>query len=127
LLRGVANLNVSGAICAGGGIGGGGFYLPVFILILSLAPQEAVPLSKVTIFGVALGGYLVNFRKRHPDADRPLIAYNVAQIMEPMTLCGSIIGVFFNVIMPAYVIVVFLVVLLIVASFRTFRKVCADF
>jgi uncharacterized membrane protein YfcA len=77
----------------------------------------------VTIFGVALGGYAVNFRKRHPNADRPLIDYDVATLMEPMTLCGTILGVMFNVMSPAYLIVVFLVVLLSFAAFRTFRKV----
>ena len=38
-----------------------------------------------------MGGYIVNHRKRHPYADRPLICYDVAMIMEPMTLLGLFI------------------------------------
>eukprot|EP00007_Cunea_sp_BSH-02190019_P008149 CAMPEP_0174233258 /NCGR_PEP_ID=MMETSP0417-20130205/3343_1 /TAXON_ID=242541 /ORGANISM="Mayorella sp, Strain BSH-02190019" /LENGTH=570 /DNA_ID=CAMNT_0015311435 /DNA_START=144 /DNA_END=1852 /DNA_ORIENTATION=+ len=113
---------LGGLLCSGGGVGGGAFYLPVFILILQLDAHIAVALSKVTIFGVALGGYAINFRKRHPNADRPLIDYAVATVMEPMTLCGTILGVMFNVMSPAYLIVVFLVVLLSFTSYKTFRK-----
>eukprot|EP01095_Lingulamoeba_sp_RSL-Kostka_P017426 TRINITY_DN902_c0_g2_i1.p1 TRINITY_DN902_c0_g2~~TRINITY_DN902_c0_g2_i1.p1 ORF type:complete len:525 (-),score=153.13 TRINITY_DN902_c0_g2_i1:119-1693(-) len=113
---------LGGSLCAGTGIGGGAFYIPVYILILGLDPHVAVPLSKVTIFGVSIGGYLVNFSKRHPLTNRPLIDYNVALLMEPMTLIGSIIGVFLNVVFPAYLIIVFLIMLLSYSTYKTFRK-----
>lgn len=61
---------LAGALCAGGGIGGGAFYIPVFVLLLGLDPHEAVPLSKITTFGIAVGGYIVNVRKRHPSLNR---------------------------------------------------------
>ena len=63
---------LAGALCAGGGIGGGAFYIPIFVLVLGLDPHLAVPLSKVTTFGIAIGGYIVNARKRHPNLDRSL-------------------------------------------------------
>lgn len=76
----------------------------------------------MTIFGISIGGYIVNWRKRHPEADRPLIAYDVAMVMEPMTLAGTIIGVYLNVTFPAYLIIVFLVLLLAFSSYKTVKK-----
>ena len=35
-------------IAAGGGIGGGGLLVPIYILILGFLPKHAIPLSNVT-------------------------------------------------------------------------------
>jgi len=37
---------VGGVLCAGGGIGGGGIYIPIYILLLGFTAHEAIPLSK---------------------------------------------------------------------------------
>ncbi|KAL6061845.1 Membrane transporter protein, variant 2 [Balamuthia mandrillaris] len=113
---------IGGALCAGSGIGGGGFYLPVFILLLGLNAHVAVPLSKATIVGIALGGYVVTCRRRHPLVDRPLIYYSVAALMEPMTLVGTIVGVFLNVVSPDWLIVIFLACLLAFSAYKTISK-----
>jgi len=49
---------------------------------------------------VAIGSYLVMWRKRHPSADRPLIDYNTTLLMEPLTLVGTVLGVLMNVSFP---------------------------
>jgi hypothetical protein len=36
-----------GILTSGGGVGGGGVYIPVLVLILGLSPHVAVPISKV--------------------------------------------------------------------------------
>eukprot|EP01104_Vermistella_antarctica_P014327 TRINITY_DN4483_c0_g1_i1.p1 TRINITY_DN4483_c0_g1~~TRINITY_DN4483_c0_g1_i1.p1 ORF type:complete len:465 (+),score=98.73 TRINITY_DN4483_c0_g1_i1:207-1601(+) len=109
------------SLCAGGGIGGGAFYIAVYILLMGLDPHLAIPLSKATVFGAALGGYIVNYSRRHPQANRPMIDYGVALLMEPMTLLGTRLGVFLNVTMPAYVIIVSLIALLSITAYRTIR------
>jgi hypothetical protein len=38
-------------IAAGGGIGGGGVLVPIYILIMGFSPKYAIPLSNVTILG----------------------------------------------------------------------------
>jgi len=113
---------LGGAIASGGGVGGGAVYIPVFILVMRFTPQVAVPLSKVMIFGVAIGGYIVLARKRHPKADRPLIDYSIALLMEPLTLAGTIVGVYMNITFPGYLLIVFLVILLSITAYRTFQK-----
>jgi len=99
---------IGGALTSGGGVGGGAIYIPVFILILGVSPHVAIPLSKVTIFGVAVGGMIILVRKRHPKADRPLIDYSIAWLMEPLTLFGTIVGVYMNVTFPTYLLISFL-------------------
>lgn len=49
------------------GVGGGGIYVPVGILLLRFPPKSSSGLSQASIFGAALGGIIVNFRKNHPN------------------------------------------------------------
>ena len=49
------------------GVGGGGIYVPLGILLLRFPPKSSSGLSQASIFGAALGGLLVNIRNRHPD------------------------------------------------------------
>lgn len=59
-------------VAAGGGIGGGGILVPIYILVMGFSPKHAIPLSNITVLGGALGNMILNVRKRHPLADRPL-------------------------------------------------------
>jgi len=49
------------------GVGGGGIYVPLGILLLRFPPKAASGLSQASIFGASLGGLVVNLRNRHPD------------------------------------------------------------
>ena len=114
---------LGGALCAGGGIGGGAFYLSAFMLVCGFDAHYAVPLSKITIFGVAIGGLVVLLPQRHPHSSRrALIDFDVALVLEPTVMLGTVIGVFFNVVSPTWVIVVCLSVLFTVTSYRTVKK-----
>jgi len=57
--------------CAAGvatacGVGGGGIYVPLGIILLSFAPKPASGLSQASIFGASLGGLLLNLQNTHP-------------------------------------------------------------
>ena len=64
------------------GIGGGGLLVPLYAFVLGLGPKNAVPVSKATIFGVAIGNVFFIGRERHPKANRPLIDYSTAVFMQ---------------------------------------------
>jgi hypothetical protein len=64
-------------ISAGGGVGGGGILVPVYILILGFSPKHAIPLSNVTVFAGAVANTFLNVPKRHPLADRPLVDWDL--------------------------------------------------
>jgi len=113
---------IAAALAAGAGIGGGALFVPILSLLFRISPSTAVPLSKVTILGVAVGGLLILMQKKHPSANRPLIDFNVALLMGPLVLAGTIIGVYFNIIFPPYVLVAFLVLLLGATVYKTYSK-----
>ena len=107
----------------GGGLGGGGLLVPLFMLVLQLNPHDAIPLSKATIFGNSIASLLINARKRHPnEMDRPLIDFESMMLMEPMTLAGTILGVNLNQVFPEWLITLLLVILLLATSIRTWKK-----
>lgn len=72
-------------IAAAGGIGGGGILVPLYILVLGFDPKHAIPLSNITIFGGAITNTVLNLSKRHPNADRPLVDWDLILVMEPLT------------------------------------------
>jgi hypothetical protein len=113
---------VCALLSAGGGIGGGALFIPIYLIVYGLTAHQAVPLSKITIFGLAIGGFTVLYSKRHPYKDAPLIDYDLTMLLIPGILLGTIAGVYLNVIFPAFVIVISLVVLLTYTSYKTWRK-----
>ena len=79
-------------VAAGGGIGGGGILVPIFSLVHGFSAKHAIPLSNVTVFGGAVANTVLNARKRHPLADRPLVDWDLILVMEPLTIAGALIG-----------------------------------
>jgi hypothetical protein len=78
-------------VAAGGGIGGGGILVPIYILVMEFSPKHAIPLSNITVFGGAVANTLLNTRKRHPLADRPLVDWDLILVMEPLSTYGTIL------------------------------------
>lgn len=69
-----------------GGVGGGGIFVPILIILGGFITKEAVPISNALIGGASIANYIQMFRRRHPRANRPLIYYDVALLMQPATL-----------------------------------------
>ena len=110
------------AISAGAGIGGGGLLVPLFIVALAFTPHESTPLANVTILGGAVANFAFNVRRQHPSHPRPLIAYEVALMMEPMTIAGALVGCLLNKVCPGWLITLLLVLLLGMTTWRTLQK-----
>lgn len=109
-------------LAAGGGIGGGGILVPIYILVMDFSPKHAIPLSNITVLGGALANMLLNIRKRHPLADRPLVDWDLILVMEPLTIAGALIGAFLNKLLPELFLTVMLVVLLSFTAYTTLKK-----
>jgi hypothetical protein len=113
----------SASLAVGSGVGGGSFFITIFILVLGLDAHHAIPLSKATIFGVAIAAFMVNYFKRHPHAgNRTLIDYDLTVMFEPITLCGTLIGVIMNVLFPNFLVLIPLVLLLSYTTYKTYLK-----
>ena len=109
-------------VAAGGGIGGGGILVPIYILVMGFSPKHAIPLSNITVFGGACANTYLNSKKRHPLADRPLVDWDLILVMEPLTIAGALIGAFLNKLLPEGLLVVMLVLLLSFTAYNTLKK-----
>jgi hypothetical protein len=109
-------------IAAGGGIGGGGILVPIYILVMGFTPKHAIPLSNITVFGGSLANTYLNTKKRHPLADRPLVDWDLILIMEPLTIAGALIGVFLNKLLREEILAIMLVLLLSFTAYNTLKK-----
>ncbi|KYR00255.1 hypothetical protein DLAC_03418 [Tieghemostelium lacteum] len=110
------------ALSSGGGVGGGGIYIPVLILVSKWDPKSAIPLSNCLVAGCALANLIQNFSRRHPHTDRHLIDYSVALLIEPLTLAGTIFGVYLHTLFPPLLILLLLVVTLSFTAYKTITK-----
>ena len=52
------------------GVGGGGIYVPLGMVLMRFAPKAASGLSQCSIFGASLGGLLLNLRNLHPYSSK---------------------------------------------------------
>lgn len=110
-------------LAAGGGIGGGGILVPVYILILDFPVKQAIPLASVTVLGGAVANNILNSVKRHPNhPSRPLTDWDLILLLEPMTMFGTLVGADLNDFLPESVIVVLLLLLLTVTAYKTLVK-----
>eukprot|EP01084_Bolivina_argentea_P004597 8741_1 len=114
---------VGSMIAAGGGLGGGGVFVPIYILILSFGTKNAAALSQATILGGSIVNLIMNMRARHPlRPHRPLTDFPTLLVFEPMLLVGTVLGVLLNVIFPSMLILILLILTLAYATFRTANK-----
>lgn len=111
-------------LAAGGGIGGGGILVPIYILIMRFSARYGIPLSNVTILGGALANNAFNMQKRHPDknVNRPVIDFDLVLLMEPPTIAGAVIGSILNKILPEWIITTLLVLVLGATALRTWQS-----
>jgi uncharacterized membrane protein YfcA len=61
-------------------------------------------------------------QRQHPLREKPLIAYEVALMMEPMTMLGALVGTLLNKVCPGWLITLLLVLLLGLTAKRTWTK-----
>ncbi|KAL3917366.1 MAG: hypothetical protein SGILL_004746 [Bacillariaceae sp.] len=109
-------------VAAGGGIGGGGILVPIYILVMGFSPKHAIPLSNITILGGAIANMILNVQKRHPFADRPLVDWDLILVMEPLTIAGALLGAFLNKILPEVFLTIMLVALLTFTAYNSLKK-----
>jgi uncharacterized membrane protein YfcA len=109
-------------VAAGGGIGGGGILVPIYILVMGFTPKHAIPLSNVTVLGGAIANTLLNTPKRHPLADRPLVDWDLILVMEPLTIAGALMGALLNKVLPETFLIFLLVVLLSITAQNSLKK-----
>ena len=107
---------------AGGGIGAGAILVPMFIWVMGFPQKLAIPLANVTVFGGALAGAGLQLLRRHPRSDRPLIDFDLALAMEPLTTAGAILGSLAQKVSPDLLVCWLFVLVVGAVSVRTWLR-----
>eukprot|EP00929_Paragymnodinium_shiwhaense_P083686 TRINITY_DN44689_c0_g1_i1.p1 TRINITY_DN44689_c0_g1~~TRINITY_DN44689_c0_g1_i1.p1 ORF type:complete len:464 (-),score=78.88 TRINITY_DN44689_c0_g1_i1:87-1478(-) len=117
-------LYFAGVFCSAAGIGGGGIYVVLLMVVGQLTPYNAVPLSKAIVFPGAVATLWVNIRRANaPDAEssRSVINYTACKFVVPAALAGTFVGVLINAMVPGTVILVILALSLLAMTASTTR------
>ncbi|KEP61459.1 UNVERIFIED_CONTAM: hypothetical protein HHA_220560 [Hammondia hammondi] len=93
-------------------------------LLMRFNTFEATATSQCLMTGSSLAGLILNFVRRNPVVDMPLIDMDMVLLLGPIQMCGSSIGVIVNRMLPAWLIIVLLVVCLLYETIRLMRRLC---
>ena len=113
----------AGLIASGAGIGGGGLYVPMFVIFAW--GKKAIPRSLAATTGLSIAMVCIVARERNRAArpyGRPLVDYRAMLVFEPIVLLGTVFGKFLYTTLPTVVVYVLLLVLLGVVAVRTWMK-----
>ena len=135
---------VAGGVATACGVGGGGIYVPLGIILLRFAPKPASGLSQCSIFGASLGGLILNLKATHPKSDirdtastmtdeeylasggkfytRPRIDYDMALFLAPMEMAGAVLGVMIQKVLPNWLYLLTAGCILGFTAYKTFGK-----
>jgi hypothetical protein len=125
---------LTSGIATAAGVGGGGIYVPLGIILLQFSPKASSGLSQASIFGAAMGGLLLNFPNKHPNTHiknpgednrtytRPLIDYDMALFFAPMQMAGAVLGVLIQRVLPNWLYLTLAGVILGLTAYKTFSK-----
>jgi len=114
------------AICAAlamsAGIGGGGLFVPLLILVLEKNVSTATSMSQCLIAGAAVAGLIYNLQQRHPERDRPVIDVSLVLFLAPLQMAGALVGNVLNRMLPKSILIILMVVVLSISDIKTFMK-----
>lgn len=111
------------ALANAGGVGGGGFLVPLFNLVLGLSLKGAMALSQAAMTGGAVAAGIFAMFTSHPlDSSKPLLDLDMALVVMPCLLLGVSLGVTLNQIFPDWLLVILLSIMLVLLSVRTLQS-----
>ena len=111
------------AFANAGGIGGGSVIVPVLTIMFAFEVNEAIPLSKATIFaGAVINVFFLLNQRNEFDINKSLIDYQLCSFMLPIMMCGTFFGVYLNFIVPPMIIILLLTGYLMLSIFSIMKK-----
>ncbi len=102
--------------------------MPLMLLLLGLSAKEAVPLSQALILGGSIVNIIMFVGDDHPKSNkegfgkRARIDYDVVMMLNPALAAGVTVGVTLHVISPSWIIVLCLLVTLVLAFDKSYKK-----
>jgi uncharacterized membrane protein YfcA len=93
-------------------------------LYLNFNTKEAIPISKLMIFTGALTSFFMGIKNKNPYRNATAIDFNIAIVLIPLVLFGTMIGVTLNKILPPSIILICLTLILLINTYKTMKKYC---
>eukprot|EP00922_Rhytidocystis_sp_ex-Travisia-forbesii_P054534 GHVS01080814.1.p1 GENE.GHVS01080814.1~~GHVS01080814.1.p1 ORF type:complete len:556 (+),score=140.00 GHVS01080814.1:49-1668(+) len=117
-----------GVACAAAvtvGVGGGGLFVPIMIMFMGFSPHQSTALSQCLMAGGTLSALLLNLTcTAHPDdLSKSVLDIQLILSLCPVQLAGVSVGVIVNRSLPAWVILLLMVVVLGFTAIRTWNKI----
>mmetsp|Transcript_104290 Transcript_104290/g.301710 ORF Transcript_104290/g.301710 Transcript_104290/m.301710 type:complete len:690 (+) Transcript_104290:88-2157(+) len=121
MTAGIAFAVISG-LAMSVGVGGGGLFVPLLMVILRFDVHASTALSQACLAGGAITAMMHSAQAKHPSGQGPLIEWDLLLITSPSLLLGSLVGAFLNRITPDVAILGLLDVVLGYCTLTTLRK-----
>ncbi len=96
--------------------------MPILIMILNFYTHEAIPISKTMTFFGTVTAFILNLKLHHPSRGTVAIDYNIAKLIVPFLLLGTVIGITLNRITSSFIILFVMTIMLFYYTYKTFRR-----
>lgn len=116
---------VSGLAVASG-IGGGGIFVPLLMVLLRFPANIAAGMSQFLIFGGGVAGIILNLRERHPTSNIPLVDTSILLYFAPAMMLGVQLGVVANHAIPDAIIRIIFITTILAGMYSTVSKAVAS-
>lgn len=104
------------------GVGGGGLYVPLLMIVLAFDVRIASALSQAMLFGGALAAFAYNANGSHPmKPERPLISFELAGVMGTGLMGGAQVGSVLHALAPSALTLVLLIIVLLDSARKSLR------
>ncbi|KAF5728999.1 hypothetical protein HS088_TW21G01156 [Tripterygium wilfordii] len=114
---------IAASISSAGGIGGGGLFIPILMILAGLDLKTASSFSAFMVTGGSTANFICNlFIRSAKFGGKGLIDYDIALLSEPCMLLGVSAGVICNRVFPEWLITILFVVFLAWSTFKTCRN-----
>jgi len=105
------------------GVGGGSIAVPMAVAFFGLAFKKAIAISSCVIMMTTISRFIFNFKERHPEKPNcTSIDYNLATVMMPLNLIGSLVGAYAYNSFPELYLMIILTLLLAGVSLQCSEK-----
>jgi len=118
-ILGIPIMTIIEGIAVTTGCGGGGLIVPTCIVVLGLSAFQASAMSQALMFGAASASVCIDWNRKEPNWNTPLIDMDIMLFMAPAMIAGAQMGALINRASPNWFILTALVIVLAIAGFRT--------
>ncbi|XP_006343279.1 uncharacterized protein [Solanum tuberosum] len=114
---------IAASISSAGGIGGGGLYVPILIIVAGVDLKTASSFSAFMVTGGSIANVVCSlFLPSAKHGGKILVDFDIALLSQPCILLGVSIGVVCNLVFPEWLITILFAIFLAWCTLKTFRS-----